>query len=82
MVVFLGPVMLFTWLVTAGLVYAFFPMSIYEALIIGACVSPTDPILANSVITGRFADKYIPHHLRHILSAEVRTHTLLADLFA
>ena len=31
---------------------------------------PTDPVAANSIVQGRFADKYIPQHVRLIISAE------------
>ena len=37
---------------------------------IGACLAPTDPILANAVIKGKFANRYIPGHLRNLLSVE------------
>lgn len=37
---------------------------------IGACLAPTDPILANGVIKGKFANRYIPSHLRNLLAVE------------
>src|SRR3954470_3392469 len=37
---------------------------------IASCVTPTDPILANSIVKGRFAEKHVPLHVRNILSAE------------
>lgn len=39
-------------------------------LAIAACVTPTDPILAQAVVGGRFATKHVPAHIRHLLSAE------------
>ncbi len=33
-------------------------------------VTPTDPVLANSIIKGRFAEQYIAPHLRNLISAE------------
>jgi NhaP-type Na+/H+ or K+/H+ antiporter len=33
-------------------------------------ITPTDPVLAHSVIKGKFANRYIPMHLRDFLSAE------------
>lgn len=39
-------------------------------LAIAACVTPTDPILAQAVVGGRFAAKHVPAHIRHLLSAE------------
>lgn len=37
---------------------------------IAAAVTPTDPILAQAVIGGKFADKHVPAHVRHMLAAE------------
>lgn len=39
-------------------------------MLVGACVTPTDPVLANSIINGRFGAEHVPHHLRVLLSAE------------
>ncbi|KAF9163763.1 hypothetical protein DFQ26_002138 [Actinomortierella ambigua] len=41
-----------------------------EALVIAACVTPTDPVLSNSVVKGRFAEKHVPPRIRYLLSAE------------
>jgi NhaP-type Na+/H+ or K+/H+ antiporter len=39
-------------------------------MIIGACLSPTDPVLAASVLSkSKFSDR-VPHRLKHMLSAE------------
>lgn len=39
-------------------------------MVIAACVTPTDPVLSNSVVKGRFAEKHVPPRLRYLLSAE------------
>ncbi|KAG0047708.1 hypothetical protein BGZ83_007279 [Gryganskiella cystojenkinii] len=39
-------------------------------MIIAACVTPTDPVLSNSVVKGRFAEKHVPPRIRYLLSAE------------
>ncbi|KAI8369985.1 Cation/H+ exchanger, partial [Blakeslea trispora] len=39
-------------------------------IMISACICPTDPILANSVVKGRFAEKHVPANIRNALSAE------------
>ncbi|TAQ83220.1 hypothetical protein B7494_g8453 [Chlorociboria aeruginascens] len=66
----LGPVMAFSWLVTALLTYLIFKPSIPTSLIVGACLSPTDPVLAASVLSNsRFSDR-VPRRLRHLLLAE------------
>lgn len=45
-------------------------LSWYNAFLIGACVTPTDPVLANGIVKGRFADNHLPRFLRDIISAE------------
>ena len=41
-----------------------------HALAVGACVTPTDPVLSNSIVKGKFADKNIPPKLQRIIIAE------------
>lgn len=68
----LGPLMLLQWLVSSLLVKVFFwqLLSWRAALLIGACLAPTDPVLAQSVVRGRWAEEHVPLHLRLLLSAE------------
>lgn len=40
------------------------------AWLIGACVAPTDPVLASSVVTGESARRLVPARLRQLLSME------------
>ena len=40
-----------------------------DSLLVSACITATDPILAQSVVSGKFAQK-VPGHLRNLLSAE------------
>ncbi|KAG0164700.1 hypothetical protein DFQ28_009919 [Apophysomyces sp. BC1034] len=71
MFMFLIPIMIFMWLVSGLFIWGLIPTINYlEALVIAACVCPTDPILANSVVKGRFAEKHVPAHIRNALSAE------------
>ncbi|KAF2203313.1 hypothetical protein GQ43DRAFT_454544 [Delitschia confertaspora ATCC 74209] len=67
----LGPGMTVMWVCTSLLVYAFVPhISFLHALAVGACVTPTDPVLSNSIVKGKFADKNIPKELQKIIIAE------------
>lgn len=67
----LGPVMTIMWIVTSLLVFAMVPhISFLQALAVGACVTPTDPVLSNSIVKGKFADKNIPKELQKIIVAE------------
>ncbi|EKD05460.1 hypothetical protein A1Q2_00221 [Trichosporon asahii var. asahii CBS 8904] len=65
--VLLIPVMTCAWFVSALLVWAFIPnLTFLEALVVGSCVTPTDPVLANSICK----EKYVPLEVRNIILAE------------
>jgi len=68
--VVLGPVMAFMWLASAAVAWLALPESVWLALLVGAVVTPTDPVLANAIVVGRTAHENIPTRLRHLLSAE------------
>jgi NhaP-type Na+/H+ or K+/H+ antiporter len=69
--ILLGPGMCIMWLVTSLLVWGLVPnITILMALSVGACVTPTDPVLSNSIVKGKFADKNIPPPLQKIIIAE------------
>lgn len=66
----LGPIMTFSYLITAAFVYAVLQTKFTTALIISACLAPTDPVLAASVLAESKFSKRVPRRLRHMLSAE------------
>jgi NhaP-type Na+/H+ or K+/H+ antiporter len=67
----LGPIMTSMWLASSLLIWGLVPnLSFLHALAIGACVTPTDPVLSNSIVKGKFADKNIPKDLQKIIVAE------------
>lgn len=67
----LGPGMCAMWVSTSLLVWAMVPnLSFLHALAVASCVTPTDPILSNSIVKGKFADKNIPKDLQRIIIAE------------
>lgn len=67
----LGPVMLWGWIVAAAFIRALVPgLDFLNALVVAACVTPTDPILAQAVVGGPWAEKHVPAHLRHMLQCE------------
>lgn len=72
LLVLIGPAMLFGWIVSGALIYALVPaLTFLQALVIAAAVTPTDPVLAASVVgKGKYAQKHVPAHLRHLLQAE------------
>ncbi|KAK3345239.1 Sodium/hydrogen exchanger family-domain-containing protein [Neurospora tetraspora] len=72
----LGPIMFMMWIATSLLVWALIPsfgpngMGFLKALVIGSCVTPTDPVLSNVIVKGRFADHNVPKELQRIIVAE------------
>ncbi|GAC98780.1 hypothetical protein PHSY_006375 [Pseudozyma hubeiensis SY62] len=69
--ILLGPVMAWGWLITACFIYALVPgLDFLNSLVVAACVSPTDPILAQAVVGGPWAEKHVPAHVRHMLMCE------------
>ncbi|EGY19497.1 Na+/H+ antiporter [Verticillium dahliae VdLs.17] len=70
-ILLLLPVMTFGWLVVSLFVWWAVPaISWLDSLVVAACVTATDPVLASSVVgKGKFA-KRVPKHLRDLLSAE------------
>ncbi|KAK3817717.1 MAG: Sodium/hydrogen exchanger family-domain-containing protein [Benniella sp.] len=65
------PLMVLMWLTSALLIWVLIPnLDFVQAMLIGACIAPTDPVLSNSVVKGRFAEKHVPPRIRYILSAE------------
>ncbi|CAG8523117.1 4011_t:CDS:10 [Paraglomus occultum] len=78
----LGPVILWMWLSSAAFTYWILTdIQFAEALCIAACFASTDPVLSNSVLKGRFADKHVPPHIKNILSAESGANDGMALLF-
>lgn len=67
----LGPGMTGMWLITSLLCWGMVPgLNFVGALAVGACVTPTDPVLSNSIVKGKFADKNIPKELAKLIIAE------------
>ncbi|CAE6470036.1 unnamed protein product [Rhizoctonia solani] len=67
----LVPVMTYGWFISAALIYALIPnLNFLSSLVIAACLTPTDPILAAAVVGGKYADKHVPRHLTDLLKAE------------
>lgn len=69
-----GLVMSLMWLATSLLVWALVPrLPFLHALAVGSCVTPTDPVLSNVILNGRFADYNVPKDLQHLIIAESGT---------
>ncbi|KAI0880931.1 Na(+)/H(+) antiporter 1 [Annulohypoxylon maeteangense] len=82
LIVCLVPIMAMMWLATSVCVLATIPkVSLLATLVIGACVTSTDPILSQAVAKGPFADKYVSRPLREIISAEAGANDGFASPF-
>lgn len=68
--VLLGPVMAFGWVVCAALIRGILGVDFRVALVIAACLTPTDPVLASSVLSNSQFSTRVPRRLRNLLSAE------------
>lgn len=79
----LVPVMTFGWLISSLFIWKLVPsLNWIESLVIAACVTATDPVLASAVVgKGKFARR-VPGHLRNLLSAESGCNDGMAFPFA
>lgn len=66
-----GPGMTAMWMATSLLVWVLARTpNFLHALAIGACVTPTDPVLSAVIVKGKFADNNIPKDLQNVVIAE------------
>lgn len=69
LVVILG--MLLMWCFSSAIIYFLFPeLKIAECLLIGAIITPTDPVLSSTIVSGDKAEKYLPASIRNTISFE------------
>jgi NhaP-type Na+/H+ or K+/H+ antiporter len=70
LLILLGPVMTIGWLICAVFIKFIFQTDIPTALTISACLTPTDPVLAASVLSNSQFSTRVPKRIRDLLSAE------------
>jgi NhaP-type Na+/H+ or K+/H+ antiporter len=70
LVVLLGIVMPLMWLGSGLLTYLILGLPFWVCALIGAIVTPTDPVVASSIVAGGVAERNLPAKLRHAISAE------------
>jgi NhaP-type Na+/H+ or K+/H+ antiporter len=70
LLVLLGIVMPLMWLAGGLLVYLIVGVPFWVAVLIGAIVTPTDPVVASSIVAGGVAERNLPAPLRHAISSE------------
>ena len=69
-VMLLGPIMIFGWIVCALIVYLLFQTDVNTALVVSACLTPTDPVLAASILSNSQFSSRVPKRIKDMLSAE------------
>lgn len=62
----------------AGLAAVILGLPLAVAILLGAALSPTDPVLASSIVSGEPAKKALPERLRTIISGESAANDTLA----
>ncbi|WBB53654.1 cation:proton antiporter [Verrucosispora sp. WMMD573] len=67
--------------VSAGLAWLVLGFPLALAVLLGACVTPTDPVLASSVVSGGPAERQLPARLRQVISGESGANDGLAFVF-
>src|ERR687890_75519 len=70
LLVLLGIVMPLMWIVGGLLAYLIVGVPFWVAVLIGAIITPTDPVVASSIVAGGVAERNLPSSLRCAISAE------------
>lgn len=79
--ILLGPVMILMWLTSGLIIWGIAGLPLWIALIIGAALSPTDPVLASSIVTGNIAEQEVAADVRNTMSFEAGVNDGLAYPF-
>jgi sodium/hydrogen antiporter len=80
LVIVLGLGMPLMWLAGSALAVALLGLPLLYAVLVGAVLSPTDPVLADSIVTGRAAENSVPERMRNAITAESGANDGLAVL--
>lgn len=79
--VLLGPGMLLMWGISTLLVALIIGLPLGLAAVIGAIITPTDPVAASPIVTGDLAEENIPDRVRHAISFDSGANDGLSYLF-
>lgn len=66
----LGPGTVLMWFVSAGIAFLALDLAFLVALLAGAILAPTDPVLARSIVAGKLAESRVPSSTRNLITAE------------
>lgn len=70
LLIVLGPGMIAMWAASSLIGWAALGLTLPLALVLGAVLTPTDPVLARSIVSGRVARRYVPAQLRNDITGE------------
>ncbi|MGA7934872.1 MAG: cation:proton antiporter, partial [Kovacikia sp.] len=79
--ILLGLVMPLMWIASGLLIYWILRIPFWEAMLVGAAITPTDPIVSTAIVTGVVAEENLPERIRHLISAESGSNDGLAYPF-
>jgi NhaP-type Na+/H+ or K+/H+ antiporter len=80
LLIILGLGMPLMWLASSAVAFVVLGLPVLYALLIGAALAPTDPVLSDSIVTGKVADEAVPQRMRDAISAESGANDGLAVL--
>ncbi len=78
LLVLIGIILPLMFIISGLLIYFIIGLPLMLSLLIGAIISPTDPVLAGAIVTSETAQKHIPKSLRNIISSESAVNDALA----
>ncbi|WP_207462379.1 sodium:proton antiporter [Azospirillum sp. SYSU D00513] len=81
MLVLIGLGMPLMWAVSTMLVYLILDLPFWLAALIGAILTPTDPVAASPIVAGDAAEKNIPERIRHAISFDSGANDGVSYLF-
>lgn len=81
MLTLIGVGIVLMWLISSTLVYLILGLPLWMAALIGAIITPTDPVAATPIVTGALAEQHIPERIRHAISFESGANDGLGYLF-
>ncbi len=79
--VIIGLGMILMLIIATGVLWWGLGAPFLVALLIGAIITPTDPVVTTPIVTGSLAEQKVPERVRHNLSAESGLNDGLAYLF-
>lgn len=81
MLVLVGLAMPLMWAISTALVYLILGLSFWMALLIGAIITPTDPVASTPIVTGQLAEENVSERIRRSISFESGANDGLSYLF-